>query len=165
MNYPTSSTVPLVKSRLVVLFREGLDDAHRTGGQLPVDYAWPGPDTSDEHVFLGRHPELDDIRVPVDHDIPTLKAGRHQRQETYQVPLTIWTFRPELRVDLAEECERRGFEILALIENVLAADAQLGIGPQVQSCQLDNFTSTLFPFKAGWACELLGGLEVRARLL
>jgi|GEM_PF-1741163 len=150
-----TSTIPAVKIALVALLRAELD--------LPVDYAWPGPAAAPEAVFLGRHPQLDDIRIDGDSTIPTMKAGRKQRAEDYAVPVTCWTFRPELTAADAQTCEVRAFTIAAAVENVLADDPKLGVDGLV-AAQVNDLTSTLFPFERGWACELVLDVRVQARL-
>lgn len=159
------STVVTVKKQIVTKLTTALDAAGVSGGQIPVDYAWPGAGTAPEAVFLGRHPELDDLRLDVDHDLRTLVAGRKQRQEVYELPMTVWTFRPDLTADGAETCETRAFAILDPIEDVFADDPTIGLGSGVvQWVRIGGFASTLWPFQKGWACELLLTLNVQARL-
>jgi hypothetical protein len=152
-----TSTVPTVKARLVTLF-----DAALT---VPVTYAWPGPETADECVFLGPHPSTADIRIDLSSQIPTIKAGRKQRQEEYVVRVTVWSFRPELTPVDAQTCEERAFALAAEVEDVLADDPRLGLAAgAIQYAEVDSIASTLFPFKSGWATELAIDIRVRARL-
>lgn len=150
----TTSTVVTVKRKLVDLLDAELS--------VPVTYAWPGKSTSSEAVFLGPHPETSDIRIDADSQIPTMKAGRKQRTESYSVRVTVWVFRPDLTVEGAETCETRAFELFAEIEDVLADDTSLG--DVAQWALVDRFSSTLLQFRAGWACELGVDLAVQARL-
>ena len=152
----TTSTVITVKKALVSLL-----DAALT---VPVTWAWPGKMTQPEAVFLGPHPETSDVRIDVDSQIPTMKAGRKQRAESYSVRVTVWVFRPDLNVEGAEECETRAFELFGSIEDVLANDPSLG-SVDVQLASIERFSSTLFPFARGWACELGVDLAIEARLL
>lgn len=153
----TNSTVPTVKQRLVTVFSAATT--------TPVSYAWPGSNTVPECVFLGPHPLAADIRSDLDSEIPTIKAGRKQRQEEYTVRVTVWSFRPDLTSAGAEECETHAFEVWADLEDVLADDPQIGIPAVVnQHIAVQNLASTLFPFERGWACELSIDLRVRARL-
>lgn len=153
----TTSTVPTVKARLVTLF-----DAALT---VPVTYAWPGPESEPECVFLGPHPQTADIRLDLSSSIPTIKAGRKQRQEEYTVRVTVWSFRPDLTTEDAATCELRAFEIAEAVEDVLADDPRLGLGAGViQFAEVDSVASTLFPFQSGWATELAIDIAVRARL-
>jgi hypothetical protein len=152
----TTSTVITVKQALVTLIDAAVS--------VPVTYAWPGKLTQSECVFLGPHPETSDVRIDVDSQIPTMKAGRKQRAETYTVRVTVWVFRPDLTVEGAEECETRAFELFESIENVLADDPSLG-STDVQLASVERFSSTLFPFAGGWACGLGVDLAIEARLL
>ena len=152
----TVSTIPTVKAKLVELLAAALD--------VQVSYCWPGPSTSHKAVFLGRHPELDDIRIDGQQEIPTIKAGRKQRQETYVVPVTCWTFRPDLNATAGATCEAEAFSIAGDVEDVLADNVTLGLGPAVHRAFIADVASTLFPFERGWACELLIQVEVTARL-
>lgn len=151
----TTSTVVTVKKALVTLIDAALS--------VPVTYAWPGKLTQPESVFLGPHPETSDVRIDVASQIPTMKAGRKQRAETYTVRVTVWVFRPDLNVEGAEECETRAFELFESIENVLATDTTLS-SSAVQVASLERFSSTLYPFSSGWACELAIDVAVEARL-
>lgn len=158
------STVATVKQQLVTQLTSKLASAGPSGGQVQVAYAWPGPSTANESVFCGRHPELDDIRLDVNHDIPTIKAGRKARQENYEIPLTVWVFRPDLSADGAQTCEARAFALLDPIEDLFADDPTIGLGTTVQWVKVDRIASTLWPFERGWACELIVTLDVAARL-
>lgn len=161
----TTSTVPTVKAQLVTVFTTALAAAARGGGQVPVDYAWPGPDTEPEAVFLGRHPALSDIRMDVVDDIPTIKAGRKQRSEEYSVPVTVWEFRPDLQPTDAQECESEAYVLFGLLEDVLAEDPNIGLpSGTILWARLGDHSSTLWPFEKGWACELTFEVDVEARL-
>lgn len=152
----TTSTIPSVKAKLVELLSADLS--------VPVTYCWPGPNTGQQAVFLGRHPELDDIRIDGTQEIPTIKAGRRQRQEQYTVPVTVWTFRPDLDASAGATAEAEAFTIAGQVEDVLADNWTLGLGPAVHKVSVSDVGSTLFPFMKGWACELVLTLEVNARL-
>lgn len=152
----TTSTIPAVKTKLVELFDDAAD--------VPAFYAWPGPSCPPRAVFLGRHPELDDVRIDGTSEDPTIKAGRRQRQETYRVPVTVWSFRPDLTAQGAEEAETDAFALAGPVEGVLADQVDVGLGPQVHRAYVSDVASTLFPFERGWACELVLTVEVTARL-
>lgn len=159
----TSSTIPTFKAGLVTLFTSALATASRDSGQVQVSYAWPGPDTEPEAVFLGFHPEIRDLRLEAVHDIPTIKAGRKQRQESYTVPVTVWTFRPDLSASAAATVESEAFTLFGLLEDELADDPQGGV-TSIQWAKVGDFSSTLWPFGKGWACELVFEIDVEARL-
>lgn len=156
---PTTSTVPTFKARLVVVL-----DAALT---VPVTYAWPGADTEAEAVFLGRHPDL----VPnpltestrLSFDLSSIKAGRKHRTETYDVDLTIWSFRPELQPDDAATAESRAFEILEAVEDALANDPTLAV-EGVSHAVIESAPYSLIPFQKGWAGVITPTITVTARL-
>ena len=153
-----TSTVATVKAQLVTKITTALDP-------IPVTYAWPGSSTMPKCVFLGPHPETADIRLDLSSSIPTVKAGRQQRQEEYTVRVTVWTFRPDLTSKDAATCETEAFAVLADIEDVLADDPRIGLTPAVvQYLEVTSVASTLFPFVGGWACELAIDVAVKARL-
>ncbi len=155
----STSTVVTVKKQLVSQLGAVLT--------VPTFYAWPGKETPSECVFLGPHPEIADIRIDGSSQIPTIKAGRKRRDETYAVRVTVWTFRPELTVENAESCEKRAFEFYAAIEDVLADDPRIGLAASLvpSGMYVSSIASTLFPFQAGWACELAVDVTVEARLV
>lgn len=153
----TNSTVPTIKQQLVTVLDAALS--------VPVTYAWPGPKTESKSVFLGNHPATQDIRLDGSSEIPTIKAGRKQRQEDYTLRVTVWSFRPDLTSDGAEACETEAFGIFGDIDDELADDPQIGLASTVvQAVTVASYSSTLFPFQSGWACELAVDLRVQARL-
>jgi hypothetical protein len=150
----TTSTLPAVKTRLVALLNVALD--------VPAYYAWPGPNTSHECVFMGRYPDLGEDRVDVTSDIATVKAGRKQRTEVYALPVTFWSFRPDLSSDGAEAAELRAFALFAGLENILADDPTLGL--DIQWARLGDFTSQGHIFEKSRVYELIAQVDVQARL-
>lgn len=150
------SMVPAVKQAVV--------DKLRAATEVPVDYCWPGPSTEARHIFLGRHPELDDVRIDGRQEVPTIKAGRKQSQETFDLPITHWSFRGDLTPDAGAEVETDAYEMAEVLRTLVAEDWTLGLGPTVQRVSVLDTASTLFPFQKGWACELVVTLEVHARL-
>lgn len=155
----TTSTVVTVKSQIVDQLATALTP-------VPVTYAWAGKNTEPKCVFLGPHPNAADIRLDLSSSIPTIKAGRKQRQEEYTVRVTVWTYRPDLTSADAKTCETEAFTTLADIEDVFANDPRIGLGATVvQYAEIESVASTLFPFQAGWACELAIDIAVRARLI
>lgn len=159
----TNTTAVDVKQQLVTNLTSALATASRTGGQLQVFYAWPGPQCPEEAVFLGPHPETADIRLEADNEDPTLKAGRRQGQEQYDVIVTSWQFRPDLSADGAETCEVRAGDVYDLIYDEIVDDHTLGLS-SIQRTEITGFESTLFPFQSGWACEWRTTVTVHARL-
>lgn len=150
---------------MVARFKTALATASQTGGQVQTSLAWPGPATEDESVFLGYHPELQDLRLSQSNRIPNIKAGRKQGAESYTVPVTVWSFRPDVTVEDAGTARDRAFSMAGLIYDTVANDPRLGLAPTtVTSIQVSSTTKTLWPFKAGWACEVLIEFDVEARI-
>lgn len=158
------STIPTVKAQLVDRLTDALAGKGLEGGPVQVAWAWPGAETRSECVFLGQHPELEDVRVSADHGLAGIKAGRQHRQESYTVPITIWVFRPSLTADSAEVAERRAFELADPVEDIFADDPKIGLSGVVQTVTVADVVSTLFPFEKGWGCSLVVPVDVQARL-
>lgn len=163
----TSSTVPTVKARLVTLLTTALANSGPSGGPVQVAYAWPGAATESESVFLGRHGDLilDPTRpnTTIDSSVPTIKAGRKQRQENYSFELTVWSFRPDIQPDECAVAEARAFELYEQVDGVLADDPTLGLS-SIQYATLGGAEVATVPFQKGWAAVLVPSVEVRARL-
>lgn len=161
----TTSTIPTVKARLVTKYTTALATASPSSGQIQVTYAWPGPDTEREVVFLGYHPDVRDISLDARSDLPTIKAARKERQEDYTIPVTVWTYHPNYTPEKANECEARAFTIFGHLEDEHANDPRLGLAADVITrTSIGDIRSTLWPFQGGWACELTFNVEVAARL-
>lgn len=160
----TVSTIPLVKAQIVSQLRTALATASSSGGQIQTEFAWPGPKTENESVFLGRHPG-DETGIDAEHRIPNIKAGRKQRQESYTVPISVWIFGQAQLPSEAQACEARAFEVFELIEDMFAEDPLIGLTAQdIQYATVAGMTPHLWPFETGWACELVVNVEVQARL-
>lgn len=164
----TQSTVPTVKARLVTVFTTALATSGVEGGQVAVHYAWPGVESTAEMVFLGRHPELvgDPFTgLAARSAIPNMKAGRKQRQESYDVEATIWSFSPDLTAEAAATAEQRAFTIFGEIEDVLADTPKLGLTTGIiQRASIEVFEVGLIPFEKGWASVIVPTIKVEARL-
>jgi hypothetical protein len=107
-----TSTVPMVKQQLVAVGTTALATASTAGGPLQMSYAWPGANADQETVFLGRHP--DDPRNSVNFSQACRAEPRPAtRDESYDVEITIWTFRPDLTAADAAAAEARAFAIAA----------------------------------------------------
>src|SRR5687767_13120938 len=92
---------------------------------VQVSPAWPGPETANETLFISE--EIPDWDV----DIPTLKAGRKQRQETYTITVETWVAKPnEHRAASAGEARTRAIQIIDAIDDFLADDPELIDGIQ-----------------------------------
>lgn len=151
----TSSTILTVEDQLVTLLDAALS--------VPVTYAWPGPNTAAECVFLGVHPDVADIVLDRSSEDPVIKAGRRQSQEDYTVTITCWAFRPDVTADAARDASGSVHTTFDTVDDTLRNDHTLGLS-SVQRSVITEVTRRLFPFQKGWAAELRVLLEVHARL-
>lgn len=153
----TTSTVPATKQQLLVLLaaRAGL-----TG--VALHYAWTGTAAAAEEILLATDPDAGTPDVVGRHDIPTL-GGRVSRDERYTVPLTIRVFQPGAEPQNMAATEARAFAILVDVENLLADNPSLGVDG-VLTAKAGDWSSTLAPMEGGWACQVVFGIDVHARL-
>ena len=152
---PTHSVVLPVEDAIVAQLGAALS--------VPVTYVWPGKSTEPIAVFLGQHPEVGDIMVDVSGEDPVMKAGRRQRQESFEVVLTIWAFRPDLTHADARLAAGSAHAVFNDIDDVFRNDFDLGVAG-VQSTTITSYPRRLFPFAAGWAAEIRMTVQVAARL-
>lgn len=148
----TTTTIGTARARLVVVANSGDLDGK-------FHYAWPGP-----QIASGAH-EVAWISDVTDwtQEIPNLKAGRKQRQESYKFEITLWVAQPDTGVDGAQPCFERGLDLMKVLENALADDVQAGT-TQVQWLQLTERVPDLVPHENGWAFMLVSTVEGQARL-
>jgi hypothetical protein len=148
---PTSTTVPDFLAAFVPLMAAALPGVKVT----PV---WPGPEAQDdEMVFMG------DTVGNWDVDIPTMKAGRKQRQESYDVTVEAWVGKPgELREASATAARTRAIELIDAIDDLLADTPE--VIADIQHARLTGRGATLVPFEKGWACQATATISVAARL-
>ena len=148
---PTASTVPAFIDALLAAMTTALPG-------VQVSAAWPGPDVTDEEtLFIGAEVENWDL------EIPTMKAGRKQRQETYTVSLEAWVAKPGLlRAESASAARTRAVEIIDAVDSFLADDPALT--PSVLWARLEGRGATLVPFDKGWSCQATASISVAARL-
>lgn len=158
-----TSTLPAVKAQMVTKITTALATARTDGGPLQVSYAYPGSKTEPETVFLGRHPDDPRNETLSQQSLVGINPGRRQRDEEYDVPVTVWTFRPDLTPADAATAEARAFTIAALIEQILANDLTAGLS-QVISINTASVSSVMKPEGGGWKCELVLTLHVKTRL-
>lgn len=161
-----TTTLVTVKDQLVSKYGTALATAGASGSAITVSYAWPGPSAAaEEQVFLGHHPELRDLSINPSHEIPTIKAGRTQRNEEYAVPVTIWVFDSDTTAAAARTVEARAVALFAYCENIHADTPRIGLAPSViEKAVIGDWSSTLWPFNKGWACALVFDVNVKARL-
>lgn len=155
---PTSSGVPTVKTALVaqLQLRSGLSG-------VQVSYGWLGLAQLGESITLD---PPDDQAQPAGARIPTLKAGRKGREETFTVVASIQVARGGQNAAAAEATELRGFELLAEVDGLLADDPSLGgavVGPTLRWDGV-NYPRILTPFEAGWFCRIDAAYEFHLRL-
>lgn len=123
-----------------------------------VHYAWPGPNAANQ-------PELvwfDNI-VDWTQEIPNIKAGRKQRQETFTFELVIWVAKPEAGSTGHKATFDRAVELCGVIEGRLADDVQANLDV-VQWITADNRQVDLIPFQSGWCCQIILQITGTARL-
>lgn len=149
---PTTTTIGLARDALI--------SAINTGDlQDKVFYAWPGPEIAKgywEAAWI-------DTVLEWTQQIPTLKTGRKQRQERYVFELVLWVAKPEVGSLGAKATFDRALELLAIVENALADDVQLG-DTNIQWMAGISRTVDLIPHEKGWATQLVVRIEGNARL-
>lgn len=147
----TTSTLPAFIDALLAAMQTALPG-------VQVSEAWPGPGiTQDETLFIGGEVTSWDV------DIPTMKAGRKQRQETYTVTLEAWVAQPgKLRAESANAARTRAVEIIDSVDSFLADDPELIAS--IQHARITSRGASLVPFEKGWSCQATASIEVAARL-
>lgn len=147
----TTTTVPDFLEAFVPLLAAALPG-------VQVSPVWPGPEaTEDETVFLGDSVDNWDVAIP------TAKAGRKQRQESYDVTVEAWVGKQgELREESATASRSRAIELIDAIDNLLADEPE--IIASIQHARLTARSATLVPFSKGWACQATATITVEARL-
>lgn len=148
-----TSTMPTVEAAIVEALRD-----HDDLDGVQVEPAWPGPDAQREMIFLA-----DDVPA-WDLEIPNIKSGRKQRQETYTLTLEVWVFAPSLRPPDAQVAKDRAVELADLIDDILADDPKLNNLDGVQRIVVTSGSRSLVAFEKGWGCQVTRGIEVHARL-
>lgn len=99
----TTSTIPAVKAALVASLRSALPDVQITYGGVE--------NPQESYIGIGN--------VVGNFAIPTMKAGRKSRNETYTIAVLIATI---LATDDVEGAEALAYEHLATLEDLLAND-------------------------------------------
>lgn len=149
---PTSTTLTTARALLVTK----LDTGKLANN---VYYAWPGPEaTKDRHELLW----IDRVRDWTQ-EVPNMKAGRKQRQESYVFELVLWVAKPELTASTAKSCDTRAIELMDVVDDALADDVQLA-ETDVHWLLLTDRTHDLIPHETGWACQIVLSVEGQARL-
>lgn len=110
MNGP-ASTVPAAIAALLALLQ-----AQPLLARVQVVDEDPGDTIENEGMIVG------DI-ADGQHGYVVMRAGKKPRDETYTLPVEVWTIRPGEGTRAARD---RVFELLAVIEDVVATDPSLG---------------------------------------
>lgn len=165
----TSSTYVAFKQQLVDQLTVALAESGRNHNPVQVSYWWPAGNTDADCVYLGRRPDLGvNPSGRIESRIPTIKAGRKQRQESYTVEVTVQTVRNDLTAGEAETAEAWAFSILDKIDDLLADDSQIGMS-SIQWARLGDVEIVgggpiPNPEGAGFLVLLLVSIAVEARL-
>lgn len=152
----TTSSVPVVKAAIVAALaaRPALAEVH-------VVYAWDGPAMEAESIYLDP-PE--DVQTGQSR-IPTLKAGRKARQETFNITVVVQVNQPDGTAWTAATTEARAYTLMAEVESMLADDP--GLAAVVGSTGVFTFndhTRSLTPLDKGWRCRLEQSVTCNVRL-
>lgn len=124
---------------------------------VQVSYAWPGPQTRSEAIFFSES-------LSGDSTVPTIKAGRKQREESYDLEIVVWVFHNAgTAATAAQSAEVRAFELMQSVDDYLADDPRAGL-TTIQWARLGAFDSQLAPSDKGWACAHSRTISVAARL-
>lgn len=145
-----------------ITFKQAVIDALElkavAGGDLAgvqVAYGWPGPTTARDLIAWGNVAGLE-------HAIPTVKAGRKQRQETLRVPLVVWVFRPDATPLTVKAVEERAFALLGPVEDTFADTPQ--VVDAIQWAGIEDGEVVTVPYDKGWAVAITANVQVNARL-
>lgn len=165
----TTSTVPTVKAQLVSLLTTALATSGVDGGQVPVFYGPPGPDGTDECVFLGRSPLPSEgsqgSLTSIVFDVGAIGGARTRRIEQYGIELTCWTWRGDLTPEGYEDCETRVFELFAKVEDVLAVNEKLALDA-ITSARISSYDvlTRPHPSGSGLMSQIVASVDVQAVL-
>lgn len=147
----TTSTVPEVIDSLLALLA--------TDGRLAAFESWPGPEAAREMLVLG-------TVTWEDYRIATIKSGRKQRQEDFEIAFEVFVVGATGTSPAAPSPARaRAFELLAVVEDMLADDPKIGVGQSVQWVEIRPSEAEPRVFEKGWAFRITGSLVGHARLL
>jgi len=159
----TSSSLPAVKAQLVSLLSTALASSGVSGGAVPVEYAWV-PDATDEMVFLGRA-----LLDPTDRDeidiayAPTVAEAPRPLSETYSVPVSVWSFRPDLSPSAAQEAEERIGVLVGVLLAALLDNPRPVTGVRLSAIP-ERAVARRVPFQSGWACFTVVDVAVVATI-
>lgn len=126
--------------------------------------AWPGPDAEREMIVLGG--DAGETVEWNNYSIPTIQAGRKQRQEEYSLLFAVYVGGEGTKPTAPKVARDRAFEIFGSIEDTAANDVTLGTDFQLLQWAV-SAPRTAMPrvFERGWMYRIEGAFEVHARLL
>lgn len=150
---PTTSTLGLAWQALVTAI-----DTGALAGR--VFYAWPGPQAAQQNYEVAW---VNGAVKDWAQEIPTIKAGRKQRQETYTLEVIIWVAKPELTSETAKTVVDRALLLADVVDDALANDVQVG-ELNVQWAMLAKREMDLVPYESGWGAQIVLSVEAHARL-
>lgn len=148
----TTSVLGVAKDALVAAL-----DTDTLSGR--VHYAWPGPQVAKEW-FEGLW--LGDVKDWTQ-QFPNSRAGRKQRQEEFTIQAVIWVAKPDQDSTGAKATQDRALELLAVVENALADDVQVG-SAAIQWGQVASMANEMTPLENGWGCMITVDITAHARL-
>lgn len=152
----TTSTVPVVIDTLVAGIGAVMADLGQPDAL--VAQVWPGPDAKPHMLFLG-------TTTWEDYRIATVKAGRKQRDENYEIAFELWALGGEGTAPADPSAARdNAFAMLAAAEDVLADDPNIGLGNAVQWIEIRPKEAEPRTFEKGWIYRITGAFVIHARL-
>lgn len=154
----TSTTVPAVIDGFLTAVNNELDG-------VTAYESWPGLEAAREMVVIEGEGSNDPI-LWQQYEIPTITAGRRQRQEQYEIRWAIYVVGTTgTSPSNPKPARTRAFTIAKTLEDVLAEDVTAGTSHTVvQDAQLSLTSAGPRVYETGWAYRITGVLAVRARL-
>lgn len=153
----TASTVGIVQDALVSRIDARVADL----GDIKVAGVWPGPQAKKEMLFLG------ETRWE-DYDIASIKGGRKQRDERYEIDFELWVLAESGSPSDPSTTRDRAFDILEKAEDDLALDPNIGLGNAVQWVTIRPKSAEPRVLKGdgakGWFYLIKGAFIAHARL-
>lgn len=153
----TSSTAPALIDATVTLMAAEMTELLLT--DVKTSQVWPGPDAQRRMFFLGE-------TTWANYEIASIKAGRKQRDEAYEVEFEIWVLGDEGTTPSNPTATRtEAYAMLTGLENVGADDPNFGLAlGQIQWAQVRPKKAGPRQFSKGWAYIITGAIVAHARL-
>lgn len=154
MSAPTTSVAPAVLDALLTLVNATFEEP------VKAFETWPGFKSGAQMLVLG---EVEWSN----YEIATVKAGRKQRQENFDIGWEIYVLGQAGTTPAnAGPARSRAFELLEVIEDLAANDVTAGLtGIRVQHIQLRPGEASARKFNEGWGYRIAGSWAIDARLL